>query len=199
MRREKRENIMNILFVNACISANHPSRTSRLCEAYLEKYRESDAQITTLDLEQMALKPFDKAMLEARNVQIEKGDYEHEMFAVAKAFAEADRIVIGAPYWDLSFPSALKILVEHAMVTGITFCYTDSGVKGLCKADELVYITTSGGYIGDNNFGYDYIKAVAAMFGIEKTRFYSAEGLDIIGNNVEDIMSEALKNITKED
>ena len=159
---------MNILFVNACISANHPSRTSRLCEAYLNKCRKDGAQITTLNLEKMA-------------------------------FAEADRIAVGAPYWDLSFPSALKVLVEHVMVTGITFCYTDTGVKGLCKADELVYLTTSGGYIGENNFGYDYMKAVAEMFGIERTRFYSDEGLDIIGNNVEDIMSEALENITKED
>ena len=72
-------------------------------------------------------------------------------------------------------------------------------MKGLCKADELVYLTTSGGYIGENNFECDYMKAVAEMFGIERTRFYSAEGLDIIGNNVEDIMSEALENITKED
>lgn len=190
---------MNVLFVNACISADHPSRTRRLCEAYLDRCRKDGAQITTLDLEEMALQPFDEKMLSARNAQIEKNDYEHEMFAVAKAFAEADRIVVGAPYWDLSFPAALKILVEHAMVSGITFAYTDSGSKGLCKADELVYITTSGGYIGEQNFGYDYMKAVAAMFGIEKTRFYSAEGLDIIGNNVEDIMSDALKNITKED
>lgn len=190
---------MNILFVNACISANHPSRTSRLCEAYLNKCRKDGAQITTLNLEKMALKPFDENMLKLRNAQIENSDYAHEMFDLAKAFAEADRIVVGAPYWDLSFPSALKVLVEHVMVTGITFCYTDTGVKGLCKADELVYLTTSGGYIGENNFGYDYMKAVAEMFGIEKTRFYSAEGLDIIGNNVEDIMSEALENITKED
>lgn len=190
---------MNILFVNACISANHPSRTSRLCEAYLNKCRKDGAQSTTLNLEKMALKPFDENMLKLRNAQIENSDYAHEMFDLAKAFAEADRIVVGAPYWDLSFPSALKVLVEHVMATGITFCYTDTGVKGLCKADELVYLTTSGGYIGENNFGYDYMKAVAEMFGIERTRFYSAEGLDIIGNNVEDIMSEALENITKED
>ena len=76
---------MKVLFVNACISADHPSRTRRLCEAYLDRCRKEDAQITTLDLEKMNLKPFNEKMLVARNAQIEKKDYEHEMFAVAKA------------------------------------------------------------------------------------------------------------------
>ncbi len=31
------------------------------------------------------------------------------MFLYAKDFAESDIIVIAAPYWDLSFPSILKV------------------------------------------------------------------------------------------
>ena len=33
------------------------------------------------------------------------------------------RCSIGAPYWDLSFPAALKIWVEHMYVRNLTFRY----------------------------------------------------------------------------
>lgn len=66
------------------------------------------------------------------------------MFDIGKDFAEADEIVIGAPYWDLSFPAALKIYIEHAAVMGVTFHYTEEGrCEGLCRAKHLTYITTA--------------------------------------------------------
>ena len=66
-------------------------------------------------------------------------------------------------------------------------------------AKKLYYITTSGGYIGNNNFGYDYVKALAEnFFGINDISFYSAEGLDVIGADIEGIMAEAKKKITSE-
>ena len=40
---------------------------------------------------------------------------------------EADEIVIGAPYWDLSFPAALKTYLEHCCVCDVTFHYTQEG------------------------------------------------------------------------
>ena len=61
----------------------------------------------------------------------------------------------------------------------------------------VYYITTSGGYIGNNNFGFDYVKAVAEnFFGIKDIRFYSAEGLDIFGADVQVIMDEAKERIS---
>ena len=38
---------------------------------------------------------------------------------------KADEIVIGAPYWDLSFPAALKVYIEHVSVCDIAFHYTE--------------------------------------------------------------------------
>lgn len=42
------------------------------------------------------------------------------MFKYAKQFAEADEIVIAAPYWDLAFPATVRIYFEAITVTGIT-------------------------------------------------------------------------------
>ena len=42
-------------------------------------------------------------------------------------------------YWDLSFPAALKIYIEHAAVMGVTFHYTEEGrCEGLCLS--LIHI-----------------------------------------------------------
>jgi len=63
----------------------------------------------------------------------------------------------------------------------------------------VVYLTTSGGYIGKNNFGFDYIKGLfSTLFGVEDISFFSAEGLDIYGNDPEKILSEAIEKIFSE-
>lgn len=65
----------------------------------------------------------------------------------------------------------------------------------MCKADELIYVTTAGGpYIPD--FSYGYIKAVAeTCFGIKKTKLIKAEMLDIEGMDAEKILTDAIDNI----
>jgi FMN-dependent NADH-azoreductase len=67
----------------------------------------------------------------------------------------------------------------------------------LTNIKKVVYLTTSGGYIGNNNFGFDYVKALAEnFFGINDISFYSAEGLDIFGADVKFIMDEAKERIS---
>ena len=123
------------------------------------------------------------------------------MLSLARQFASAETVVIAAPYWDLMFPSILKVYLENITVCGITFRYSDKGIpQSLCKAKNLYYVTTSGGFIGANNFGYDYIKALAyGFFGIGNVRFFSAEGLDIYGADVDGIMQKAKKEISDND
>ena len=49
------------------------------------------------------------------------------MFRYARQFAAADKIVIAAPLWDLSFPAQLKVYLENIYVTGIVTKYSDAG------------------------------------------------------------------------
>ena len=115
---------------------------------------------------------------------------------MAKQFANADVIVIGAPYWDLMFPAVLKNYFEKITVNGLTFAYGENGIPmGLCKGKKLIYVTTSGGPI-IYNFGYDYVSAIAKNFyGINDVQLIKAEGLDVYGADVLQIMEKAKNSI----
>ncbi len=181
-----------ILFVNACVRPE--SRTRRLAQKVLEKL---EGNVTELDLQEEAILPLDNRKLTLRERLLDSGDITDEMFDYAKQFAQADEIVVAAPYWDAQFPAILKIYLEAICVSGITFRYTPEGYPmGLCAAKRLTYVTTAGGVIGDFNFGYDYVNAMAqGMFGIHDVRFVSAENLDIEGNDPEKILAEAMETV----
>ena len=178
----------NILYINSCVRED--SRTDTLARAALNKLGGS---ITELKIEKERIQPLDSKTLIKRDKLIENGSYSDEMFKYARQFAEADIIVISAPYWDLSFPSMLKVYFEAVSVLGIAFRYTDEGVPvGLCRATELIYITTAGGHIGDFDFGYDYVRALAQnLYGISNVKRFKAEGLDIYGADIDEIMIKA--------
>ena len=173
-----------ILYINACVRED--SRTEELAKVLLNSL---NGEIAEVNLYSENIAPVDIECLNKRNMH----DYQGEEFKYAKQFKEADAIVIAAPFWDLSFPSVLKVYLENITVSGITFEYSKEGRPvGKCNAKKLYYITTSGGYIGKNNFGFDYIKALAEnFFGISDVQFFSAEGLDIFGADVKKIMEEA--------
>ena len=128
---------------------------------------------------------------------IEEGLYSDSLFDLAKDFATAETIVIAAPFWDLSFPAVLKQYFEQICIQGITFHYDENGVpKGLCKAKKLYYVTTAGGFIHSDSFGYGYVKTLAqTFFGIDDCVSITAEGLDIVGADIEGIIKEAMERI----
>lgn len=184
---------MTLLFVNACMRGEQ-SKTLSLCHDYLAA--RPDADVVEVNLAELSLKPFDGEMVAYRTEKQEAQDWDDPIFDLAKQIASADEILIGAPYWDLSFPSALKIYIEHCSVCELTFHYTeDAHCEGLCKAKKTTYITTSGGIIGDRNFGYDYICGIGQMFNLGEMRFISAEGLDVIGVDIESILNIAREEI----
>lgn len=177
-----------ILFINCCPREN--SRTERLAKKLLEKLGEYEE----VNPAKEKLVPLDNERLNYRTSLLEKGDLSDDCFKYAKQFAAADEIVIAAPFWDLSFPSILKVYIENIYVTGIVSEYDENGTpKGLCKAKKLYYVTTAGGAF-DGRFSFDYLKALAEdYFGIEETVLIKAEMLDIIGNDAEEILSERVK------
>ena len=178
----------NVLFINSCIRPQGLSRTLDLCREYLDSYAQKNPQCKIIEhnLSKSGLQPLDWDKLSAREELLSQNSLDADEFAHARDFAEADLIVIGAPYWDRGFPALLKIYLEHIAVRGITFRYGDDGRPvGMCKAAKLVYITTAGGFIGDYNTGYDSVCAVAALFGVTNTVCFAAEGLDIIGMDIE--------------
>lgn len=187
-----------ILFIDACVRDD--SRTRRLSEEVLKKITGEKPE----DVKRVVLKDIDFAVtdqdyLRARDEHLSKGEFDSEMFLLARDFAAADCIVIAAPYWDLSFPAALKHYIEQINVVGITFEYTKEGFpRGLCKADRLYYVMTAGGNYIPEAYGFGYIEELARSFyGIENVKLIKASGLDINGADTEGIMRQAILDIEK--
>ena len=182
------------LFINACVRRD--SRTRQLAEAAMAEDRENYKE---LYLPGMTFPKMDEAFLDWRTGCVSRGDYSSPVFDLARDFAAADEIVVAAPFWDLSFPTTLKQYFEQICVVGLTFFYNDQDrPQGLCKAKRLTYVTTAGGPIFDEAFGYGYVRALATVFfGIPETRLVKAENLDIRGADVEEIMRKAVEEIGK--
>lgn len=181
-----------VLYINACV--RDESRTDRLARKLLDKL----GAYTELKLSEENLKPLNKNTLEYRSKLISKGQFDDDMFKYARQFADADVIVISAPFWDMSFPAILKTYIENIYVTGLVSKYSDDGRPvGLCKASKLYYVTTAGGpYVG--TYSYDHIKDLAiGAFGIKETELIYAEMLDIVGNDPEKILNEIIDAIEK--
>ena len=182
-----------ILFVNACMRGAEQSRTWRLCQAFLAvcKRRWPEAEILERDLTACDLPVLSGPVAAERDRRFRENPRD-SMFDPAHEVAQADLVVIGAPYWDLTFPAALKVYLEWASMLGVTFRYTQEGEQvGMSRAKELVFITTAGGPLEGQNYGFDYLKGLAAMFGIPSARCLSAQELDIQGNDPEAILREA--------
>lgn len=183
------------LLINACVRRN--SRTGTLARHLLSGW---DSAVEEADLIHIRFPAADEAFIRRRDRLIAGKAFQDPLFALARQFARADRIVIAAPYWDLSFPAVLKQYFEQINVLGITFEYTPEGLpKGLCRAEKLFYVTTAGGVYVPEEFGFGYVKALAENFyGIPDVRLVMAKGLDIAGADEERIMKECMEKIDRE-
>lgn len=181
-----------VLFINACVRPQ--SRTRMLAEYILSKI---DGQIIEVNLEQEQIQPLNGERLRKRDAALVDEEYGKEILKYARQFKKADRIVIAAPYWDLSFPAMLKNYLEAVTVCGVTFEYTSEGrPMGLCKAKQLIYVMTAGGPVFSPDYGFDYVKALAQNFyGIQEVQCFKAENLDIVGADVQGILDKTQKEI----
>lgn len=194
---------MKVLFVNCCLRGEQ-SRTLRLCRDYLDKFMSAMSEkgvaweIEEINLAEEEIAAADLELEEKLGSLVKARNFDDEVFRYAKQLMAAEHIVIGAPYWDLQFPAKLKLYLERCSVSGLSFIYSEEGIPhGQCKAESLTYITTSGGYIGEQNYGYEYVKGLfGSLLGVKSCEFVSAQALDIIGNDVEKILTEAEEKIT---
>ena len=179
-----------ILYINACVRPE--SRTKRLADHVIASL---DGEVREVRLAEMRFPIADNAFLDKRNALYQKNDYSDPLFDPARDFAEADIIVVAAPFWDLSFPAMLKQYFEQICVLGMTFYYDENDLpRGMCKAKKLYYVTTAGGPIFNDAYGYGYVRELArTFFGIPESCMIKAENLDIAGSDPEQILAEAIK------
>ena len=173
-----------LLFVDACVRGE-ASRSRALAERFLSAYAAAHPENAVLrrDLMRDRLEPQYPEVLARRDALAAAGKLDDPLFADAWQFARADRIVLAAPFWELSFPAVLKIYLERVSMRDITFGYEESGLVGRCRAEKLLLVTTRGGdySLPETEWmemGARQLRALCAMFGIPRFELLCAEGLD---------------------
>jgi len=94
----------------------------------------------------------------------------------------ADTIVIAAPMYNFSIPSALKAWIDHVARAGRTFRYTANGPEGLLKGKKVFVLTARGGVYSAGpanalDFQEPYLRALLGFIGLTDVTFLHLEGL----------------------
>lgn len=173
-----------ILFVNACVREEE-SRTLRLARTFLDAYAKAhpEDEITECNLMRERMQPLYPETLAEQHALEQAGRLDQPMFEAAREFVAADKIVLAAPFWELSFPAILRIYLERISVVNLTFGYGPEGESlGFCRAEKMLLITTRGGdFSGENawmEMGARQLDALCHMFGIGAFRCLAADNLD---------------------
>lgn len=184
-----------LLFVNGCVRGAQ-SRTLALAHCFLDELKRKHPELTieTADLNALRLQPLYEDTLAARNAA--SRDWSAAAFAPARAFRDAGRIVLAAPFWEGTFPAALHTYLEHICVSGLTFACTAQGYTGLCRARDAVFLTTRGGIYERGPAAADdhaapFLTSMLRMLGIPRLYTIAAEGLDIEGFDAQGALDAA--------
>lgn len=182
--------MMNLIYINACMRAG--SRTRRIATPIVEELRKR-YKVETVDLTKDLYPVADNYTLEDRN----QGIVPPEHVTLDRKIAAADRIVIAAPFWDMSFPSALKVFFENMSLFGVTFDSNSKECYGLCKAEKVMYITTRGMNINTGDpleQATPYIKALSHLWGWGGLTVISAQNMDYsTPEEIEERVSKAIE------
>lgn len=189
-----------LLYIKANSKPEGVSRTFKISDSFIEQYKNNHPEddIITLDLykEDIGLLSID----DINTVFGPKTDKSrnHPILKYAYQFADVDKYVIAEPMWNLSIPAILKAYIDYICVTGITFKYTEEGPVGLCTGKKAINITTRGGNYSLDPFsayemGDRYLRTIFAFLGIVDFTTIAGEGLDAMGNDVDEILENAIK------
>lgn len=163
-----------LIYVNACM--RDESRTLRIAKPIIEELAKK-YEIETIDLGNSPYLAINKESLQLRqNKQVAE-----DIVELSKRIAAADKIVIAAPFWDMSFPSALKVFFENVSLFNISFGVEGNTLVGLGKCTDVIYITTRGMDISTGDpleQATPYIKALSFLWGLGNVHVVAAQNMD---------------------
>ena len=183
-----------VLFVNGCIRGAN-SRTLRLAQRLVRQI--PDTEVEVLALPPLHLTPYDAEAIAERDALSASGAFDVPFFALANQFRTADAVVLACPFWDLGLPSMVRCYLERLCVTGLTFHYSNGGYPvGDCKLQRLVYVTTRGGYVNNDDpaladHASAYLHSLCKLLSNGRFDTLAAEGLDIFGNDADALLRAA--------
>lgn len=186
---------MKLLYIKANAKPEGQSRTFKISDRFIELYKQyhPQDQIITLDLYKE-----DIGFLSEKGIYLKfnPGEGKDPLLRYAHQFADADKYVFAEPLWNLSIPSILKAYIDYICIVGLTFKYTAEGPVGLLKGKKALNITSRGGQYSEGPFaewemGDRYLRTILGFLGITDYTTIAANMLDVIGVDVEEIISKA--------
>lgn len=179
-----------LLYIDACIR-DEQSRTKQIATPIVEALKQK-YEVQTLVINDLDLSIVKKELITKRN----NGDIDPQVMSWAESVRDADRIVIAAPFWDMSIPAALKNFLELCSIFDVTFKSDDKTCYGNCKAEKMLYITTRGMDIDTGDVldqGSSYLKALSWLWGIGPLEVVSAQNMDYLSEReIEERISKAI-------
>ena len=164
-----------LVVIDACIRGEE-SRTRRIAEPILAALAKR-YEITRFDLTKMPMEPLTPETYAQRAA----GQVPAWALEAAMTVAAADRIVVVAPFWDMSFPAVVKVFFEHISLFDVTFTDNGRSCVGLCKCEKVMYITTRGMNIptGDSREqGTSYLQALSRLWDLGTVLTVAAWNMD---------------------
>lgn len=187
-----------LLYIKANAKPEGVSRTFKISDAFIKEYGESHPQdeVITLDLYKENIKFLSIDDINSVFGPKDESSKNHPILKYAYQFAEADKIVVAEPMWNLSIPAILKAYLDYVSVTGITFKYTAQGAVGLCKSKAVNISGRGGQYSTEETSMYEmgdrYLRTIFAFFGITDFETISADELDVQGKDTDVIIQKAI-------
>ena len=184
-----------LLYIDSCIR-EEVSRTKKIATPIINKLKER-YDVETLVINELNLTIVKKDLVNKRT----NGIIDPEVLSWANKVKEADRIVIAAPFWDMSIPAALKSFIELCSIINVTFASDDKTCFGICNCKKVLYITTRGMNIKTNSEldqATPYLKAISYLWGLGEVSVVSAYNLDYsneeeVNNKIKQAINEGLE------
>lgn len=190
-----------ILYIKANAKPEGTSRTFKISDSFIDAYKQTHPgdEIIMLDLYKEGIKLLSADDINAVFGPKNEESRNHPILKYAYQFSEVDKYVVAEPMWNLNIPAILKAYIDYICVTGITFKYTATGPVGLCTGKKAINITARGGqYSTEPGLSYEmgdrYLRTIFGFLGITDFTTISADELDVIGNDVDAIVGNAIKD-----
>ncbi|MBS1164401.1 MAG: FMN-dependent NADH-azoreductase [Proteobacteria bacterium] len=174
---------MNLLHIDSSI-LGEKSVSRMLSRATVQRFKEYNpaAEIVYRDVVAVPVPHLTGDHLAASQAMMEEVSFGETLL---EEFINADVIVIGVAFYNLSISSQLKAWIDRIVIAGKTFRYAESGSEGLALNKRVILTVARGGQyrrgasLASSEHAESYLRSMFAFIGVTKFDVIAAEGLAI--------------------
>ncbi|MCG9694128.1 FMN-dependent NADH-azoreductase [Vibrio sp. Isolate22] len=159
------------------------SQSTKLVEEFIKNVDQD--KLTVRDLAANPLPVLDFSVATALRATEDLSQDQQSIVDLSNTLIEeikaAGTLVIAAPMYNFTIPTQLKNWIDLIARAGVTFTYTENGVKGLIEGKKAIVVTTRGGIHKDaaTDSMTPYLRTVLGFVGITDVEFVYAEALNM--------------------